>query len=191
MKTMKTIVSNNCLGARIYTLLNRQYDNPFMWCLISPYDYFTLMENFDSIDFTDVVPRIQQDSPMNQNTNVVTLRIGGLIDIPYVHHHEDKDCDEVKTIGVDKYYKNMRQYVCDAFSRRIKRMSPDIIFLFEGTSDVYSEFSKVKAQHKKVFVSNDKTLVGNNDVLAIWNGGKSSSMIKARYILENSQKAFQ
>ena len=63
-----------------------------MWNLIQIDNFFTLVREFDSIDLRKIETRIDQNSPINKNTNVVTVRIDGKVDIPYVHHHVDVNC---------------------------------------------------------------------------------------------------
>ena len=88
------------------------------------------MEKFDCIDFSKVKTRIDENPPMNCNTGVVTLRIDDLVDVPYVHHHEDKAYKSLIRRSLNMYYANMRKYVEDMFRRRISRMNKDIVFLY-------------------------------------------------------------
>lgn len=48
------IISNTCVGARIYQILKRPYTTPFIWNVI-PYDDFSkLYKNIRTVDFTKV-----------------------------------------------------------------------------------------------------------------------------------------
>ena len=118
----------------------------------------TLMEKFDCIDFSKVKTRIDENSPMNRNTGVVTLRIDGLVDVPYVHHHEDKTYKSLVRRGLDMYYANMREYVEDMFRRRISRMNKDIVFLYMSRDVKYLDrFRWLKTPYTKVLVTQKPT----------------------------------
>lgn len=121
---------------------------------------------------------------MNQNTNVVTLRLGGIADVIYVHHHESEQYREITTIGVDKYYWKMREHVKDKFNERIKRMSNDIVFLFEENSRFYDEFKHIKTEHKKIFVTNDMSIKSGDGVFVIYDSRRPPSGEKANRILK-------
>lgn len=112
------------------------------------------MEKFDCIDFSKVKTRIDENPPMNCNTGVVTLRIDDLVDVPYVHHHEDKAYKSLIRRSLNMYYANMRKYVEDMFRRRISRMNKDIVFLYMSRDVKYIDrFGQMKTPYTKVLVT--------------------------------------
>ena len=50
------IITNNCLGGFIYRdILKTEYQNPFIWTGIEIEKFIDFVDNFDKIDFTNVM----------------------------------------------------------------------------------------------------------------------------------------
>ena len=48
------ILGNDCTGARIYQAKGKEYNNPFIWCLVPPDSFSYLYNHYKNIDFNDI-----------------------------------------------------------------------------------------------------------------------------------------
>ena len=74
-------IGNDCTGARIYQAKNKEYDNPFMWCLIPPKSFSYLYHNFNTIDFKNI--ELKKDGPWYK------VIIDGNVTVYYPHYRFD------------------------------------------------------------------------------------------------------
>lgn len=125
------IISNCCAGAYYYRdYLKSQYQNPFIWNIISSYDIYNLIKNYDHIDFTNY-EMIKYDRYFKTGLNgvvesqyhyVVGLNIDNTFNVFYPHNYYDP---KRKTPVIDNaccwYYRNF-EYTVDNYEKRVRRM---------------------------------------------------------------------
>ena len=153
---MKTIISNNCVGAEIFRQLHQQYNNPFMWNLIQWQSYFKLIEDFDNIDFTKTKMRIDKDNAFGENQNTVTIMLQDGIEIPFVHYHKDNRYSRPKKGEVNIFYKDIEKFAQECWTRRLDRMqSRDILFIYINRERPENDkmFAELKTPYKKLLLT--------------------------------------
>ena len=79
------IISNDCIGGRVYNEYNSKYENPFIWSCITTDDFIYLMDNFYSIDFYNIKCEFLNEELYN-NKNIPQIIIDGKICLQFIHH---------------------------------------------------------------------------------------------------------
>ena len=164
------IISHNCIGARVYQLKNMEYENPFMWSIIPPNDFWYLYNNYDSINFDNIrLTKIKND---------YVIVIDDKIKVYYIHYRYDKNAKvPTKRIrnGVDIYYDKIEDYILEKYKTRLERMKNGPVKPIYIVSDrefvVNKEFNfqrkdlvKYVGKEDCIVVTVDKTIKGNNVV---------------------------
>ena len=164
------IISHNCIGARIYQMKNMEYENPFMWCAISPSDFWYLYNHYDDIDYKNIrLTKIKND---------YVIVVDGKVKIYYIHYRYDKNAktpvQRIKN-GVDVYYEKIEDYILEKYNKRLERMLNEPVkplFIvsdreFVANKDLNfprSELVKYVNKEDCIVVTVDKTIKGNNVV---------------------------
>ena len=147
------IVSNTCVGARIYQCLSKEFDNPFMWNVI-PYEYFLkLCTTIRELNFKDTI------FYLHNTRKCVVVDIDG-IQIHFIHHKENskynvptrsktsKTSNDIlcKDI-INRYFKSM-------FMKRAERMDEQkgFIFVFDSISS-YIGYPRITDKNIKDFIN--------------------------------------
>ena len=121
------VVCNNCVGAALMEQYNVTYENPFAWCAMQPNDYFALMTDWDSLDFTNVKTfrlgdvKSSVEKPLGTD-NSVLLVLDGRINVFFMHHLVDMGRREIKKANHNAYYCEMVDYVRQKWIQRAERM---------------------------------------------------------------------
>lgn len=109
------LISQNCLSAEIYKLLNCAYQNPFASTVICFDSFKYLIEHWDSIDFNNPVFELTED-------NYPVVIFDNKCRIEYVHYRQSKEFDVSRKEGAYVFYKNCIELVADKYKRRLARM---------------------------------------------------------------------
>ena len=175
------IICNSCVGSRLYELCNKEFNNPFMWNVISYPDFKRLIKNYDDIDFRKFDVSIFQQSELNLVAQAI---FDSLVKTYYIHYHQDARFKRPTKKSIDIYSDNIVRYTEDAIKRRVERMQSSVespIFLFETRNrnrynGVYTErdiedFIHLKTPYTKILLvnqpkyKNSPELVDNTHVL--------------------------
>lgn len=116
-------ICNNCVGARIYQLLNLQFNNPFIWCRITSDDMLFLIQNFNDIDFLRFELKSYHDILLNQK--IYGVNVDDKITIWYPHYkygNYDTPTKNNNVNGLDIFYKNIEEYIIKKYKIRTTRM---------------------------------------------------------------------
>lgn len=164
------IISHNCIGARIYQLKGMEYENPFMWCIVPPEDFWYLYNNYDSINFKNI--------RLTKVRNDYVVVVDEKIRIFYIHYRYDEKCktptQRIKD-GVDVYYNKIEDYILEKYNKRLERMLNKPIkpiFIVSDREFVVNknfnfprnELVKYVNKEDCIVVTVDKTIKGNNVV---------------------------
>lgn len=181
------IICNNCVGARIYERKKEEYLNPFMWCLIPSTDFITLINEYDLINFENVV--------FNENTAIIDNKIN----VVYVHYKKG-DCDTPTKIDNHVYFKNIEQYVREKYFSRLKRMikknEPPIFIISDKKQECsecpeylnkydFNDFSlldKIQTKYKCLLITGKKIKSNKIKVLTVKNGNASTGSLAGEII---------
>ena len=127
------LICNNCVGARVYEALNKQYTNPFIWSLVRPDEFVYLINNYNNIDFN------KRELILIDNT--LSIRIDNKVTAVFVHHIKDERYSEYTKLSINNQmqarYKYMDEFILDRYDARVSRMTESPIFLI---SDRYNSF---------------------------------------------------
>ena len=118
------IISNNCTAGWIYKQSGIQYNNPFVFTIMTPKDFTNLINNYDTLNFGN--------REIRQEGTCYVITIDGLVDIKYIHHKEkDVDTPYIKIERGDRnmYGRNMKDYILSAYDRRVSRMEGPPLFI--------------------------------------------------------------
>lgn len=110
------LISQNCLTGdlnRYY--FHNEYQNPFVWTVISFNDMYKLINEWDNINFLNYT--LVKDK--NWNFSIV---IDNKIKIQYVHYKFSPQDNKPRKVGVDIYYNKIWEYIVEKYEKRIKRM---------------------------------------------------------------------
>jgi len=164
------IISHNCIGARIYQLKGMEYENPFMWSIIPPDDFWYLYNNYNNINFKKI--------RLTKVKNDYVIVVDEKIKIYYVHYRYDEKCKtptrRIKD-GVDIYYNKIEDYILEKYNKRLKRMLDEPIkpiFIVSDREFVVNknlnfprtELIKYVNREDCIVVTVDKTIKGKNVV---------------------------
>lgn len=170
---INTFISNDCVGARIYQILKKEFNNPFIWSRITYYDFLFLINHYDDnyIDFKNV--KIQSGT-----TNVINIddKIK-----PYYRHYVYNSLYKVPTqlknkSSLDVYYYKIEEYCLQKYKNRLKRFlknkSKPIFILNQKqtlselgygiTDDNCLNFLKLKTQYVKILITQNKKFLSKN-----------------------------
>ena len=189
------IIASNCVGARMYEIANQQFNNPFMWTIMLPKDFFYLIHNFNNIDFQNITVSTMYWNEYNDN--VYTIILDSKIQIIFIHHKYDANAITPIKNGIDLYYNDIKMYLANTWKRRVARMSPkNLVFLgiankFWNKSDVIN-FINLKTKFKRVLIvyNNFKDIKNQKiDIIHISNRKLSTYSI-AKHLLDNYSLSF-
>jgi len=163
---MQNIISNNCVGARIYQLKKDVYETPFTWCLITPSDFLYIYENFESIDF--------KNAKVGNDGRWYFMCVDGKVRIYYPHYRYDKNCKSPTKKGTDElnlYYCKIDDYITEKYKTRVLRMTGRPIFLIDdkltdlvdGKCAFYEEdILKYTNKENCIITTSNKKIKGDN-----------------------------
>ena len=110
------LICNNCIGARMYELSNKQFNNPFTWCAITISDFVKLIKKFNEIDFYNIKIYLEYHFRTYQT---ICAELGD-VKLHYVHYIY-KDCDLYKN-KPDVFGNTIIRYFTEIYYRRLNRM---------------------------------------------------------------------
>ena len=116
------IITNSCVGARIYQEKNMMYGNPFMWSIIPPDDFLYLYENYNDINF--------KNFELLKEGKDYKIVIDGHVNVYYVHYRYDEYSNEPTVKDeIDIYYNRIEDYIKEKYITRLERMVGKPIFI--------------------------------------------------------------
>lgn len=124
------LIANNCCAADIYHSNHIQYNHPFMWCLLMYRDMYNLINQFDEINYRNIVVEESERIAGTYNVN-----IDHVVRAQFLHYFERPEY-KTPTPMKDRFnedrhlgYCHMRQYVIDKYNERVTRMCGRPAFL--------------------------------------------------------------
>jgi hypothetical protein len=126
MGNERNIISNSCVGARIYQAKKQEYNNPFMWCLIPPDSFAKLYDNFGKLNL--------KKYKVAKEGDWYKVVIDEKVDVYYPHYRYDAAADEPRTGGtgeLDVYYSKIEEYIKEKYEARLARMSGKPVFVID------------------------------------------------------------
>ena len=140
-----TVVSNNCWGADIYTILGLPYLSPFVGLFIRPDCYLRLLNNFRATIRLPLKFKNKSHHPeVNElrssgNSNYPIGCIGDDIEIHFMHYKSQEE-------AVSKWLRRVQRITPDDKKLFVKFCDTDI-----PTDDQLRQFDKLPFSHKVCF----------------------------------------
>lgn len=173
------LISNSCCGGWCYKIAHKQYNNPFMWSLIRCDDMISLINQYESLVWNNIM--LYEDE-MNKSNRTFNIVINDLITIHYVHFKWElnKEFPDIRRAGRDLFANNMYEYVVDKYKSRVNRMLSERIkptffilganqFLFDYTLENLEKLIKTTNSGAKRYIITQYTELKmyENDMLQI------------------------
>lgn len=155
------IICNNCVGARLYQLQNKEFNNPFMWSSIYIKDFIHLAKNWDNINFNDI-DLSYKDSFGKKNVSTISIDPHNFnIGIGYIHHIYENDTEFMKQ-DINIYSNHILDYINEKYLIRLDRMNNDIsdpVFVFDcqpNPNDIYydkvEQYCNLNIPYKRILI---------------------------------------
>jgi len=159
------LFANNCVGSRIYSQEDQEFNHPFQWCIIKPNDMMYLIQNYKTIDWTNIkfIPRCKYW----KNWTSCGLLVDGHIHLWFTHYRYDKRRDH--RIGHNVYKVDIEKFIREKYMTRLYRFLEQNldkarpIFLINCYNTMYNgkvmkRFVKLKGDFDIIAVTNDESL---------------------------------
>ena len=113
------LICNNCASGFVYSNLKMEYNNPFMWNLISTDDFSRLILNWNRINFYSIA------FPKEKPVNGVNITIDKSVIVKYIHIKYDKSAKQPVKKFVDIYSDKPWIYAFEKYITRLNRMKKE------------------------------------------------------------------
>lgn len=125
------IISNTCVGARIYQQFGEQFNNPFIWSIVNYNDIIIMLNNWKNINFKNYYL-------INTQNNEFGIKVDDKFIIRYPHYKKDESYKTPTRIlegenGLDIKYCNIEKYIDHKYLIRSQRMNNKVLFVFVQT----------------------------------------------------------
>lgn len=156
-------ISHNCVSGRMYQQKNIANGNPFVWCMITPDDFWYMYCNYDKINFNNI--------EIGKDKSSIKITIDGKVSVLYPHYKYSRDCQNpTKKSEIDIFYNKIDEFVVEKYRTRLKRMVGNPLFIVtdrefpELTQYNFSKNDLMKYVGRKdcVVAVYDKSIEGNN-----------------------------
>lgn len=157
----KSIICNNCLGARLYMEHEYEFNNPFMWNCIEPDEFIKLIKTFNDINFNNPKFELVQKN----NKTYVNAIIGDNINFNFIHYLYDESYDEPIKVNADILYKDILIYAKNKYFERLSRMLNNKIFIF-NTAHFLSDEHFIKS-NGNIYLNELNKLGKTNNIIVL------------------------
>lgn len=110
------LICNNCASGFVYQKLGIEYNNPFMWNLISVDSFTRLICNWDQLKFTAI--KLPSSVPLNG----VPMVIDNKVEVKYIHIRYDENAVAPYKKFVDVFCNAPWEYAVNKYYARLRRM---------------------------------------------------------------------
>lgn len=154
------IVSNSCVGARMYERLNKEFDNPFVWCRVTKDDFIKMVDDWDAVDF--------ENYEIVQDGDLYGVRVDNTFDIYYPHYIQDDQYEEPTRMtgehGLDIRYKDIRSFIEDKYTSRTERMNKDntTFLLIQSSRSNFNELKNLEEAQQHLIKKGYKSITACN-----------------------------
>lgn len=184
------IISNNCCGSMMYRLNKVEFNNPFVWAIVSYRDINYIMNNFYDIQWENFSV---EKSGMAENTYLVN--VDNSFQIHYIHYKYNSKAKKPRKIifsnvidddwNGNVIYNKIWKYVADKYIERVKRMKllnePPVFLIHEENLGNYETDITLRdlVENNSIFrryvITTDTTLCRNDNICC-------TSIVKKRLI---------
>lgn len=135
------VISNSCLGGFIYRdILKTEYKNPFIWTAFDNDDFINFIDNFENINFSNVM--IDKKGKELKNNFITVIDDKYRLRNGHIYFSLNDSTPKIK--GNDVYYNRPWEYILEKYNSRLKRMNEEIIIAFyEPTNATVEQINKL------------------------------------------------
>lgn len=140
---------------------NIQYTNPFTWCEVTFDSMYSLILNFENINW-DTYKIGHRPCGWNENVNYYFLDIDDKIKITYPHYLLDYTRKSPIKIGENVYYEHIEEFIINKYNERLTRMkntNEKPVFLiewdcFDYDANALEKLIKTDLKYKVIVITN-------------------------------------
>lgn len=120
------LICNNCYTGFLQKKLNMRYETPFVWNRIMPDSYIQLIENYDTMNFTNIKMFNCGDRftefRNNEDKSAFGMDIDNIITVYWWHYRYDANAKEPIINPPNVYYCKNYEYTLNKYITRLQRM---------------------------------------------------------------------
>jgi hypothetical protein len=141
---MINLFTNNCLGAFTYQEMKMEYNNPFMWSVVSIDDMVKLLNNYQNLDWFNIKCEKTTEKIKGWN-NSYNILVDNCFRIYYIHYKYNEKCLTLTKHknSVNKEYVHMGEYTTETYLRRVHRMIeskvPPMVYVSQSGNEGWTE----------------------------------------------------
>lgn len=186
------IICNDCVGGRLYQHLNKEYNNPFIWCRIYYNSFRKILCNFNNIDFYN----IKYDDSYFTDGIKTHIILENDIEINYPHYIQNSkfSIPTKQNNNIDIYYNDIKTYTVNKYLSRLNRMNmADFkIFILNDKPQIHLskddilDFLNLKVDGVKILITNDDKYKNYNDTNVLITNETNTSKIAYELLMQYS-----
>lgn len=113
------IIGNSCASSYIVRdILHEQFNNPFVWCSMTPRDMIQIINNYDKINWKKYKVEFYKNNSFN--CQCVNITVDDLFTIKYPHY-VFRNC-ETKIQSVNVFSNDIIKFATEKYETRLDRM---------------------------------------------------------------------
>lgn len=164
------IISNNCAGSFYLRMKGFMFENPFVWCSITPIDTINLIRYYDKLDFNnfEIIEMPLLTYPNNtliqeklKKNKILGIKIDNKITIWFTHYLEK--IKNEKYDECDLLVEDLHSFIKEKYIERVKRIKESPLFLIlpydfnNWTENDKIVLSKLESKYK-IILFNDREI---------------------------------
>lgn len=130
------IISNNCWGNRLYSILKREYNTPFVGLYLLPNDYIKFISQIER----NISIEIDESFFINKNPSHPIARIGGC-EIHFLHYKNTSE-------AIDKWNRRRLRLITHIHNYGTNNLIFKFCNINENSMNALNEFDKLKFKRK-------------------------------------------
>lgn len=168
------IISNSCVGSRIYEIFGEEFSNPFMWNVIQYKDFRELILNYHNINFKKFETSVYRTS----KDSIAKTIFDDKINVYYIHYHQNNSYEKPTKVNIDIYSNDIVSYTNNKIKNRVERLlnkNEEPIFIYETRdrpkfnaiydNETINDFINLKTQYTKMLITSDNEYKGRTGII--------------------------
>ena len=159
------IISNSCVGSRLYELVGVEFNNPFMWNVMEYKDFRMLIIDYENINFGNYKTSLYK----TQTGSISKTIFDNKVNTYYIHYHQDESYTEPTKVLIDVYSNDIISYTNEKVNKRTERLiknNEEPIFIYETRDrprfcaiyddETIDDYINLKTPYKKILITSNK-----------------------------------
>ena len=173
------IISNNCIGGFWYRdIVKTDYENPFIWCTIKLSDFIRIIENFNTINFSNAKCIISEGEMVKKSGNKWTkIFLDGKYNVFFTHYKQSTISIPIPIVNrLDVICPDVISYTENVWNKRSERIPYEKERIYVFWDDSYNSdmslydfitFGKEHPESKFVLFTPDMSIEPESDNTAV------------------------